>query len=423
MSSERFFEGDRIIFHADLNSFYASVAILLNEELRGKGVVICGDVEKRHGIVLAKSDPAKRAGIKTGDPVWMAKQKFGDDLVVVPPDFKKYSRFSKQVFNIYTTYTPNVESFGMDECWLDVTGCPGSDDPEKMANEIRERVKIETGLTVSIGVSFSKIFAKLGSDMKKPDAVTVIGRDNYKHLAWNLPVSDLLYIGKSSAKALEKAGIHTIGDLANTDLTFLTSSFGKIGVKMHNAACGNDGETVKLYCDGYLPESVGNGMTSDHDICNIAAAESLVFSLCEVIAYRLRGYHLKANSVSVNFRDSRLSSFSRQVTLDSATDSATVIASTAMELIRKNYDFKNDLPLRTITVGTAQLLSSDEFMQDNFLMEDNKKAENIDKSLDIIRAKYGYESVKRANTLGTIFVADAKEVEEGYVPFDRSNKH
>ena len=236
---------DRVILHCDMNSFYASVECLYNPSIRNKPVAVGGSVEKRNGIILAKNDVAKRFGVKTGDALWQARQKC-PNLVIVPPDFKKYIKLSRLAVEIYNSYTNLVEGFGLDECWLDVTGSThlfGSG--EEIAEAIRQRVKTELGITCSIGVSFNKIFAKLGSDMKKPDAITVITKDNYKSTVWPLPVEDLLFVGRATKQKLNRYGIKTIGDLACSNLSFLETLLGKWGSYLWGYANGLDASTVR----------------------------------------------------------------------------------------------------------------------------------------------------------------------------------
>ncbi|MEG2454505.1 MAG: DNA polymerase IV, partial [Clostridia bacterium] len=285
---------DRVILHCDMNNFYASVECVLNPELQGKPVAVCGDPKKRHGIVLAKSQSAKKFGVKTGDAVWQAIKKC-PNLIVVAPHHEEYVRYSEIVFKIYTTITDRVESFGIDECWLDVTeSIKMFGSGEKIADMLRERVKKETGLTISVGVSFTKIFAKLGSDYKKPDATTVITRENYKQLVWPLPILELLMIGKSSAERLKKLNINTIGDLAKTDRTLLNRHFGIVADKMIDNASGIEREEVKLYYDNHIPKSVGHGTTTSKDITNVDSAKVVIYALSEMVATRLRKYGLLA---------------------------------------------------------------------------------------------------------------------------------
>lgn len=411
-------EEDDKILHADLNNYYASVAGILNPELKGRAFVVCGDAEKRHGIVLAKSELAKKAGIKTGETLWSATKKV-PDLVMVPPDFKKYTEYSQKVFDIFTSFTPNVERFGIDECWLDLTGC--TDSGEKTAYEIKDRVLKETGLTLSIGVSFSKIFAKIGSDLKKPDAVTVINRKNYKDVLYPLSVSAMLFIGSSTEKKLNSMGIRTIGDLAQTDKNLLIRVFGKNGEKIHYFANGYDETEVTPYTNKHVYESVGNGVTAKEDICNMNDLSSIVYSLCEVIGYRLRTYKLVGNTVSLHLRDNSLHSFSRQSQLPCPTNSVSIIANQALEIAKNHYSFEQQLPLRTVTVGISRLIPEEESQESFLLDEKDQKKQLIDESIDNLRKKYGFSVMKRAINMGNIFVADSKEIDDGFIAFDKAN--
>lgn len=411
---------NRIILHADVNNFYASVAIKLNPELKDKVVIVCGDPDKRHGIVLAKSNLAKKFDIKTGDTLIEARRK-APNVIAVPPDFKQYMKFSNLIYNIYIKYSPYVQSFGLDECWIDVTGCEkeyGSG--ENLANIIRERIKNELGLTVSIGVSYTKIFAKLGSDYKKPDAVTVIDKNNYQDIVWNLKVDEMLFIGKSTKQKLAKVGIFTIGDLAKTPKIKLKEMLGKVGEKLYDASNGIEDDDVDPYNLYELPESVSNGSTTEQDICNIESATSLIYSLSEVIAFRLRKYQLFAGGVSLTVRDCNLSSFTRQEKLISFTSNAKDIAETALSILRKNYSFSEHPPLRMITVGTYKLVQKDSFAQSSIFDDDNQKESLIDKKIDKLRSRYGYGILKRGIEMNETFSCDAREIEEGFLPFDKS---
>lgn len=411
---------DKVILHADLNNFYASVAQLYNPDLKDKYFVVSGNPDKRHGVVLAKNEAAKKAGIKTGETLNEAKRKV-KNLFALPPDFKKYSNLSKQVSAIYKEYTPYVESFGLDECWLDVTDTLNMfGGGYEIAEEIRNRIKTEIGLTVSIGVSFSKIFAKLGSDMKKPDAVTVISRENFRDKVWGLPVGELLYVGKSMKTRLEEMGLRTIGDVANSDRSALNAVFGKNGDKLYLMANGEDGEPVASADEKHLPESVSNGSTTERDIDNLSDAKSLIYSLSEVIAFRLRKYRLSALGVYIGIRDNQLKYISRQSKVLYPTSDAKEIADFAIELLLRHYDFQVDKPLRMITVGTYNLIGEKESVQSSFFQSDEDKKEKINDRLDALRKKYGYGILKRAIEINPDFSCDAREAEDGYVPFDRN---
>jgi DNA polymerase-4 len=410
---------ERTILHVDINSFYASVAVLQNPELKGKPVIVCGDVEKRHGIVLAKTEQAKKAGIKTGETIWSAKRKI-PGLVLVPPDFKKYSEYSKKVHDIFTRFTPDVESFGLDECWLDLTGCEklwGSG--EQTAEKIKDVIRQETGLTVSIGVSFNKIFAKLGSDMKKPDAITVISKENYKDKVWRLRVSDMLFVGRHTEEKLNKLGVFTIGDLAQYNKTELIRLFGKVGEKLHTYANGQDTDAVKPYTYVHIPESVGNGTTTEEDVTNLKEASSVIFALSEVIAFRLRALGLVASGVSLDLRDKALYSFCRQAKFDFLTDSAYDIATLAIKLLKSNYDFSENLPLRTITVAVGGLKSAEDLPQTLFDDEIQKNSK-LESSIDTLRQKYGFDVLKRGITINPVFSCDAREIEDDFIAFGKT---
>ena len=411
---------NKIILHVDLNNFYASVEQLLDPELRGKPIAVCGDPDKRHGIVLAKSTLAKKAGVQTAEPIWQAKRKC-PNLIVVPPHYSEYVKYSKMVRDIYVKYTSQVESFGLDECWLDVTGSTKLfGNGAEIAEKIRQDVKDVTGgLTVSIGVSFTKVFAKLGSDLKKPDAVSIISPQNYKEVAWRLPVGDMLYIGRATERKLRAYNIHTIGDLARFDKQIIIREFGKSGEKMYDCANGLDDDSVKLYTDKRIPESIGNGTTTSEDIKTRLEAQSVIYSLSEMIAFRLRTLNMVAEGVSISLRDVKLSTHTKQGTLISPTNSSDIISKKAMDLLDSYYDFKKAIPLRTITVNVFKLFQSGEFVQYDLLHDDSKKLESLDKAIDKLREKFGYNVLQRALNVGTIFVCDSKEADDDFVPFDK----
>ena len=400
---------ERTILHVDLNNFYASVAQLYNPELKGKAFVISGNPETRHGVVLAKNEIAKKAGIVTGETLADAKRKV-KNLYAMPTDFSKYAYKSAQVKSICAEYTPLIESFGLDECWLDVTGSVNLfGNGEKIAEEIRKRVKIETGLTVSIGVSFNKVFAKLGSDLKKPDAVTVINKENFRTKIWNLPVNSLLFVGKSLDRKLQTLGIVTIGDLAKTDETTLKAVTGKSGAKLYQYANGEDDEEVDPSADAKAPESISNGITAPKDIDNYFDAKSLIYSLSDIVAYRLRKHAMIANGISIGICDNKLVTFSRQEKLLMPTIDARVIAETAFGMLKRNFEFLTDRKIRGITIGTYLLKSQNEYFQDCFFVENKKKTNKIDDKIGSLREKYGFGIVKRAIQINPGFSCSPKE--------------
>lgn len=410
---------DRVILHADINNFYASAAQLFNPELEGKPFVICGNPDKRHGVVLAKNFLAKKDGIVTGETLIEARRK-SPDLFAVPPDFKKYSELSKRVIKIYMEYTPIIESFGLDECWLDVSSSinlfgNGID----IAEKIRERIKSEIGITVSIGVSFTKVFAKLGSDMKKPDAITVIDRNNFKKKVWGLSASELLYIGRNSAVKLAEMSLKTIGDVANADRQLLYKTFGKNGLKLHDMANGNDREEVDANQSKHIPESVSTGSTTEKDITDIENAKSLIYSLGDAVSFRLRQHSLAAFGVMICIRDNGLNYFSKQFKLPAPTSDAKIISDKALDLLTEIYNFRKGSALRLITVGTYDLVSGEELYQSSFFDLTDERDLTINERLDNLRRKYGYGILKRAVEINPDFSCDSREAEDGYVPFDR----
>ncbi len=410
---------NRVILHIDADNFYASVEAVLNPTLANKPLIVCGNPKKRHGIVLAKSQIAKEAGIKTGDTVWQAERKI-KDLLKVPPNFKNYVEYSRKLFDIYIKYTPNVESFGLDECWLDLTGCVKSfNDGINKAEEIKRYVTAQTGLTVSIGVSFSKIFSKLASDMNKPNGITVITKDNYPQVVWQQQVRNLLYVGRRTAEKLNKMGIFTIGELARYGKSKLIEKFGKVGEKLHTYANGNDIDKVKLYTDYHTPESIGNGTTTAEDITNEKDASSVIFSLSEVIGYRLRQYGLMASVVSVGFRDKNFHSFSRQMPLDNLTDSAYIIAKKAKEIVKTNYNFATQPPLRAITIQATNLSKTNAPTQQSIFDDELNKNRKLEQSIDKLREKYGFDILQRGITMDTIFTCDSKEIDDDFTPFKK----
>ncbi len=408
---------ERVILHCDLNNFYASVETVLHPEYKDKPIAVCGDPKKRHGIVLAKSQAAKIMGVKTGDAVWEAQQKC-PGLIVVPPTFGEYVKYSDRVFNIYTEYTDRVEHFGMDECWLDVTGSAGLFGTGKeIADELRRRVHEETGLTISVGVSFTKTFAKLGSDLKKPDATTVISKENYKEIVWPLDLSEMIFIGRRTAAKLHKLNINNLGELAKADRALLRTHFGVIADKMIDSAAGRETERVKHYYEHHVPKSVGHGTTTTKDVKNYDSAKIVVFALSEMVATRLRRYNLAAECVSVGLRDTSLNWFSRQTTLMRPTNNSSEIAETALKLIRDNYNF--GLPLRSISVYTSKLSNPNGGIQFTIFDAESEKEKKLEESIDKIRAKYGYKSVQRAILLNNdVLNADLHE-EDDFLPFKR----
>ncbi|MDE6302312.1 MAG: DNA polymerase IV [Clostridia bacterium] len=407
---------DKTILHCDLNNFYASVEQKLHPEYDGLPLAVCGNPQMRHGIVLAKNQLAKAAGVQTGEAIWISKQKC-PNIVFVAPHFNEYVRISKQVFSIYTSYTDRVESFGIDECWLDVTGSKNLfGDGETIANELRERVKKETGLTISVGVSFTKTLAKLGSDLKKPDATTVLARDSYMQRIGDMSPSELIMIGRRTSQKLETLNIHTIRQLANADRNLLRNHFGIIADNMINAARGEDNDEVKKYYEKRIPKSVSNGTTTPRDIENENEAKIVVYALSELVATRLRQYNLVAEGISLSIKNPDLKWISRQTSLESATANASDIAENCMKLLKQLHRFDN--PLRAITVGAIRLCDKTEVQLSLFDNPDDKQGK-LEESIDKIRGKYGYNSVKRGLLIDENLTGNLHE-DDDFRPFHQS---
>ena len=407
------------ILHCDANNFYASVEMCKDPSLRGKNIAVCGDPEKRHGIILAKSEGAKARGVKTGETVRDAINKC-PDIILLPPDFNSYLKYSKALFEIYTSYTDRVESFGLDECWLDVSGSHtlfGSS--EHIAEEIRRRAREELGLTLSVGISFTKVFAKLGSDYKKPDAQTVFDKNNYKTLAWELPVEEILMVGKQVKKYLHSIGILKIGDLAKAEPTLLKKQLGQLGLTLINWANGEDDSAVKYYYEKHEPESIGNGATAIRDLVTEEECHAFITSLAERVASRLRKHKMRCCGVHLSVKYNDMTIVGKQMKCGFPTASATDIANTAEEIYAslKRSDGK---PIRALTVTAIYLIHSEDYAQTSLLGEETVSDKNtrLEKSVDMIRAKYGSAVIRRGSLIKDIFDAD-DEYDEESKPFKR----
>ena len=377
-------------------AFYASVEMQRHPELRDKPLAVCGSQEDRHGIVLTANYIAKPRGVKTGMAIWQARQ-CCPNLVVLPPDMAEYIRISKMAREIYEDFTDQVEPFGLDESWLDVTGSVGLfGSPMTIAKEISNRIKFELGITASIGVSDNKITAKLGSDYKKPDAITRIEADNYKEIVYPLPVSDLLYVGPATTRKLYSIGISTIGQLAECPVDILTHKLGKMGAVLHMFANGRDVSPVQK--SDHIPniKSVGNSATTPRDLVNDEDIHLMLYLLAESVASRMRELVSRCTVVEVYVRDVDLNSFCRQRKLQNPTCSSSEIAQVAFELFRASYRWEK--PVRSIGVRGAGLVEMDSCLQLSMFQDDKKrdKWERIDATVDKLRERYGYMSVQRA---------------------------
>ena len=388
-----------IILHSDMNNFYASVELLYDPALKNKPVAVAGDEEARHGIVLAKNDLAKQYGIHTGQVLWEARQQC-PELVCIPAHYERYLHFSALAKDIYISYTDRVEAFGLDECWLDVTGSTGLfGDGVSIANDIRARIRHELGLTVSVGVSYNKVFAKLGSDLNKPDATSVISPENYRETAWRLPVSDLLYVGPATTRKLAQFGIHTIGALAQADTDFLYSLLGKNGIMLHRFANGQDRSGVRQYYTAPPMKTIGNSTTTPRDLVSEDDVKITLMALCEGVSVRLREQRCVCTTVTVGIRTNDLTSCNRQIKLPHSTDSTLTIWETAKEIFLHSPAACR--PVRSLTVQVSGLAPAYEMTQLSLFPEERKaqRRADIDRTLDRIRARYGYFSIRRAVTL------------------------
>ena len=386
----------RIIFHIDQNCYFASVEMISKPELRNVPMAVVGDAQLRHGIILAKNEPAKKYGIKTAEAIWQAQAKC-PDLVLVDAHHEKYEFYSKKLREMYSEFTDRVEPFGLDECWLDMTGVVNDYiEAEEVALEIRNRVKEEFKLTCSVGISFNKVFAKLGSDYKKPDATTVFSDTDWKDKIWPLPVSDLLFVGKHTAERLSKINVKTIGDLALTDGEFISRYLGKAGVMLWEYANGLDDAPVAESGYKRIPKSVGNSTTTAEDMTSDRQIEKTLHMLSESVAMRLRKHSLKGSVVQITVRDCDLGIYEKQRILYRATDDAKDIYSAAKELFKESYDWNKGV--RSIGVRCTKLVRSDSGEQLSLFTEvqTSERDNKLNKAIDEINRRYGKSVVKSA---------------------------
>ena len=394
--------GQRVIFHCDLNCFFASVELLDKPALWDVPVAVCGDPKSRHGIILAKNEPAKKRGVQTAETVWQAKKKC-PVLVLLPPHHELYEVYSRRVNEIYGRFTDLVEPFGIDESWLDVTGSLHlfGGDARALADRIRATVKAETGLTVSVGVSFNKVFAKLGSDLKKPDATTVIPPEGWRDIVWPLPVGDMLFAGRSTQRALGQYGIETIGQLAACPEEMAEQLLGKMGGQLWRYANGLDNSPVRPGHQREPVKSVGNGTTFPADLVRWEQIRQGLAPLCDSVATRLRRQRLYAGGVSVTLKGADFKTVSRQTRLDEPTHLMRDIWETAQELARQIW--KAPTPIRAMTV-TALYVTEDgqAYRQMDLLGQASAKRserqEKLESAVDAIREKYGSGAIRFGQT-------------------------
>ena len=394
---------NRTILHSDCNCFYASVELLHHPELRGKPVAVGGDPQARHGIVLTADYTAKRRGVKTGMALWQARQ-VCPDIIFLPPRMDLYLRFSRMAQEIYAEYTDKREPYGIDESWLDVTDSVSlKGDGYHIAQEISNRMKKELGITVSVGVSFNKIFAKLGSDYKKPDAITTMNKDEYRDKAWPLPVSDLLYVGSATNNKLRGIGIRTIGDLARTEETLLVRKLGKMGSILWSFANGYDDSPVKLENMSAPIKSVGNSTTTPKDMETDEDVKIVLYILAESVAARLRENGFRCRTVEISIRDKDLFHFSKQVKLQNASNITREIAEAGYKLYKESYrlpvdeqELKNSRPefyqkpLRSIGIRGTDLVTDYFWEQLDMFMDPQarEKQMKMDAAVDNIRKRF-----------------------------------
>ena len=390
---------ERIILHCDLNNFFASVSLLYNPTLYDMPVAVCGDSENRHGIILAKNELAKKFGVKTAEPIFKAQQKCRE-LVLLPPLYKEYEEYSKKAQAIYARYTDLVEPFGIDECWLDVTGSTllfGTG--EEIANKIRNDIKRELGLTISVGVSFNKVFAKLGSDLKKPDAVTIITKESFKKQLWGLPIGDLLFVGKNTVEKLNSIGVKTIGDVTLCDDKTLNRLLGKNGVEIKRYALGEDNAPVVPFCEESKPKSVGKSITCAKDFTENQQVWKQFLIFAENITDTLRQHNLYAMGVQVHIRTSSLVVREFSHTYNTSTNCSLTLAKRGFDLFCKNYNFAE--PLRSVGLRAIGLKSYETAIQQDLFGESEQIIENekIEDSIYKVRQKYGKSAIKRGSTV------------------------
>ena len=388
---------DRVIFHCDLNCFFASVELLDKPALREVPVAVCGDPASRHGIILAKNEPAKRRGVQTAETVWQAKQKC-PNLILLPPHHGLYAQYSRRINTIYGQYTDLVEPFGIDESWLDVTGSLHlfGDDARQLADDIRARLRQEVGLTISVGVSFNKVFAKLGSDYKKPDATTVISRENWRDIVWPLPVGDLLFVGRAARRTLGQYGVETIGQLAACKPEMLEQLMGKMGAQLYRYANGLDDAPVRPQHQREPVKSVGNSTTFPENLTRWEEIRSGLQLLSDSVAGRLRKEGLYCGGVAVAVKDAQFRTVSRQMRLGAPTHLMRDIFEAAQELTRRIW--KTPTPVRLLSVTALYITdSADSYQQLDLLAGDaplrDQRQEQLESAMDTIRGKYGRDAI------------------------------
>ena len=392
---------ERTILHCDCNSFYASVECIFHPKLKTVPMAVGGSEKNRHGIILAKNELAKKYHVKTAEPIWQAKRKC-PDLIVVPPHRKEYFKYSNLIREIYQEYTDQVEPFGLDEAWLDVTASQSLfGDGKQIADALRNRIREELGLTISVGVSFNKIFAKLGSDYKKPDATTIIDKKNFQEVVYPLPTSALLFVGKNAEKTLKTLGIRTIGQLAEFPVDILESKLGKTGKLLHTYARGEDESLVKTIYDGKEIKSIGNSITFCRNLITEEDIQKGVEALSDKVASRLRKQHVKCWTVQILIKDAQFHLISRQRPLTSPTNLAKDLEESVYDMICKHWIIGN--PIRMLSIQCSHLIPESKAICQLSLsskQDDNQiRQEKLEKAMDMIRDRFGKNAVMKANLM------------------------
>lgn len=387
---------ERTILHCDCNSYFASVECISRPELKTVPMAVCGDPESRHGIILAKNDLAKRCGVSTAETIWQAKRKC-PELVLVVPHHDLYEEYSEKINTIYGQYTDLVEPFGIDESWLDVTGTLyrfGSG--KEIADTLRRRIREELGLTISVGVSFNKIFAKLGSDYKKPDATTCITRETYQSMFWPLPAQDMLFVGSTTAQRLSGMGINTIGDIARAGREQLKSLLGRSGETVWEYAMGLDNSPVRRQDQSEPPKSIGNSTTFAHDLSGRQEICAGLLMLSDQAASRLRKHGLYCSTVQIQIKDPRLTTISRQQKLKAPSNVTHDIYEAAVALADKSWSMSAPVRLLSVTCAGLSDCCTEQMTLIGDTTEEKLKNTKLDRAMDSIRSRYGKSAISYA---------------------------
>lgn len=404
---------EKIVLHCDINHCYAQIEEMRHPELREVAMAVGGDEMSRHGIILAKNDIARTFHIKTGESLRDAYQKC-PHLTIVPPDFPTYLYYSEKVKEIYRQYSDQIEEFGIDEAWIDVTNSTSLfGDGMEIARQIQKKVIKEVGLTISIGVSFNKIFAKLGSDLVKPNGIVRIGKDNFKEIAWPLEIRELFYVGRATKEKLYQLGIYTIGELACSNRLFIREQLGKMGELVWWFANGENVSEVALSSQRNEVKSVGNSITTAKNMEGLEDAKMVLYVLAESVASRLKRKKLKGKVISVSYRTSELHSFSNQQKIEQATNISGEILDIAFHLLKKHYQFHH--PLRSIGISVSHLNKDHGYSQIHLFQSEEirEKNEKLDNIMQEIRDKYGFSKIKRC----------CLETNQGLTSFNPEKEH